>query len=203
MKNIFILVTFLCALALSLQAQNKNQVKRFVLYQVNKYPKIHLTDIYKSCYQDYLGSEHLISSKDVSKQYISKELDNLNKNRTAQNFEKCGLKGNYIRVDLQVINEGLLDIDTLNNWFVESSKMSPHTFQEWVIYWDKIVTIIKSMDLNLPDFEKEQLFIDNLLKNNQYACSHSQEYKAHYDPHYRIISKKILKKKEIKTTNVR
>lgn len=198
MKKKFFLITLFSVLVFSSYAQTKNQVKRFVKVQMTKYPKIHLIDIYKSCYQDFLGSEHLISNKDASKQYISEELDNLNKSRTVQNFEKCGLKGEYIRVDLQVINNGLIDIDTLNNWFVESSKMSPHTFQEWVICWDKILNIIESMDLNLPDFEKEQLFIDNLLKNNKYACSHSQEYKAYYDPHYRIISKKILKKKGIK-----
>ena len=41
---------------LVIQAQS---IERFVNTQLQSYPKSRLLDIYKSCFQDYMGAEHL------------------------------------------------------------------------------------------------------------------------------------------------
>ena len=45
-------------------------IKEFVNQQLKTYPKSRLLDIYKSCFQDYMGAEHLVSDKQRVKAYI-------------------------------------------------------------------------------------------------------------------------------------
>ena len=50
-----------------LSAQN---IQGFVTKQMQTYPKSRLLDIYKSCFQDYMGAEHLVSDRQRVKAYL-------------------------------------------------------------------------------------------------------------------------------------
>ena len=64
-KTIFVVLAMLYAFALSAQ-----DIQGFVIKQMQTYPKSRLLDIYKSCFQDYMGAEHLVSDKQRVKAYI-------------------------------------------------------------------------------------------------------------------------------------
>ena len=49
-------------------------IQEFVNQQLKTYPKSRLLDIYKSCFQDYMGAEHLVSDKQRVKAYLDEEL---------------------------------------------------------------------------------------------------------------------------------
>jgi len=55
-KTIFVVLAMLYAYTLSAQ-----DIQGFVTKQMQTYPKSRLLDIYKSCFQDYMGAEHLVS----------------------------------------------------------------------------------------------------------------------------------------------
>ncbi len=55
-KTIFVVLAMLYAFTLSAQ-----DIHGFVTKQMQTYPKSRLLDIYKSCFQDYMGAEHLVS----------------------------------------------------------------------------------------------------------------------------------------------
>ena len=59
MKKIALLLITLLTTFLS-QAQD---VQSFVNHQLQTYPKSRLLDLYKSCFQDYMGAEHLVSDR--------------------------------------------------------------------------------------------------------------------------------------------
>ncbi len=59
MKKIALLLITLLTTFLS-QAQD---VQSFVNHQLQTYPKSRLLDLYKSCFQDFMGAEHLVSDK--------------------------------------------------------------------------------------------------------------------------------------------
>ena len=40
-----------------------------------QYPMATLQDVYKTCYQDYFGAEHLVKDTASARQYLQKELD--------------------------------------------------------------------------------------------------------------------------------
>ena len=64
MRKLLLSVLLLLSVAVSAQ-----DIEGFVNRQTQIYPKSRLLDIYKSCIQDYMGAEHLIS-EDKALRYI-------------------------------------------------------------------------------------------------------------------------------------
>lgn len=52
--------------------------------------------------------------------------------------------------------------------------------------------VIDAMNLNLPNYSDDKLFIDSMLSAGKYAISHSPEYREAYHPHYRIVERTIF-----------
>ncbi|MBR0452370.1 MAG: hypothetical protein IIX29_00320, partial [Bacteroidales bacterium] len=65
---------------------------------------------------------------------------------------------------------------------------------DWAKEWASIEKIIRSMSLDLPNYEEDALAIEALLAQGYYALHHSKAYNLHYQPHYRLIEKKIFEK---------
>ena len=57
-----ILLSFSLMLSIFASAQD---IQTFVQKQIETYPKSRLLDIYKSCFQDYMGAEHLVSDRQI------------------------------------------------------------------------------------------------------------------------------------------
>jgi len=62
--------------AVSAQENGEDQfsIEGFINRQLQTYPKSRLLDIYKSCFQDYMGAEHLVSDRQSVKAYLDEEL---------------------------------------------------------------------------------------------------------------------------------
>ena len=71
MKQLIILSVILMG-AVSVSAQD---VAGFVGRQMQTYPKSRLLDIYKSCFQDFMGAEHLVTDRQRVKAYLDDELN--------------------------------------------------------------------------------------------------------------------------------
>ncbi|MBR5440515.1 MAG: hypothetical protein IKV37_03025, partial [Prevotella sp.] len=52
----------------------EKKVELFVYKQLSGYPESRLIDLYKSCFQDFMGPEHLISDTQSAKAYLDEEL---------------------------------------------------------------------------------------------------------------------------------
>ena len=88
MKKIaLITISLLCSIVI--QAQG---VKGFVNKQLQTYPQLRLLDLYKSCFQDYMGAEHLVSDRQGVKAYLDEELNTTTLNDLMPwNYEPCGI----------------------------------------------------------------------------------------------------------------
>ena len=188
-KTIFSVLVMLFSLALSAQ-----DIQGFVTKQMQTYPKSRLLDIYKSCFQDYMGAEHLVSDKQRVKAYLDEELQTTSLDDLMPwYYEACGVNGQYVRVSIRAIKENLITEDVLLDAFTRSanSDMRP-TVESWRDRWHKIVGTIDQMELNLPNYQQDRTFIDSILSVGKYAISHSSEYCEAYRPHYRIVEKSIF-----------
>lgn len=175
-----------------------HDMKVFVSCQMTTYPKLHLLDLYKSCFQDYMGAEHLVSDRGRVKAYLDEELNTTGIDDMPQwYYEPCGTKGRFVRVSLRTVKEGLIPEDILIDAFIRSSNVKRPSVKSWKRQWHKMVGTIDSMHLNLPDYDKEKLFIDSILSAGNYAISHSLDYREAYHPHYRIVERGIFER-EIK-----
>ena len=190
MKKIALLLITLLTTFLS-QAQD---VQSFVNRQLQTYPKSRLLDLYKSCFQDYMGAEHLVSDKQRVKVYLDDELKTTSiDDLMPWNYEPCGIDSNYYRVSIRTIKESVISEDLLLDAFIRSANSSRRpSVDEWNERWHKMIGTIDGMQLNLPQYNKDRQFIDSVLSVGKYAISHSPEYREAYRPHYRIVERSIF-----------
>ena len=79
-------------------------IQTFVQKQMETYPKSRLLDIYKSCFQDYMGAEHLVSDRQRVKVYLDEELQSTSLDSLLTwLYEPCGVNGRYVRVSIRAI----------------------------------------------------------------------------------------------------
>ncbi len=191
-------ILFFCAMLFPymLPAQD---IRGFVSRQMETYPESRLLDIYKSCFQDYMGAEHLVSDRQRVKAYLDEELQTTSLDDLMPwYYEPCGVNGQYIRVSIRAIKENLITEDLLLNAFIRSANSEKRpSVESWRDEWHKIISTIDQMEIGLPRLGQDRAFIDSILTVGKYAISHSPEYREAYRPHYRIVEKGIFER-EIK-----
>lgn len=188
-KAVILLITLFTVI--SSQAQD---VQSFVSRQLQTYPKSRLLDLYKSCFQDFMGAEHLVVDHQRIKAYLDEELNSVTLDDLMPwIYEPCGIDSSYYRVSIRAVKEGLISEDMLLDAFICSANSSNRpSVDEWNERWHKMIGTIDGMQLNLPQYNKDRQFIDSVLSVGKYAISHSPEYREAYRPHYRIVERSIF-----------
>ena len=186
--HLFLLFVLICITSCGRAVVDPVAVKEAVSTQLENYPESRLQDLYKSFFQDRFGPGHIIKDRQSALDYILSELasaDTLMGPRT----EPCGWQGNYVRVNLSVIADGLMTAEAMTDALMASAKeVTAEDIEKWKVEWAEIVAIIEKEYPNLPDLAEDKARIDELLASGQYAYHHSAAYNAAYHPHYRIFS---------------
>ncbi len=190
-RSLCILVVLMCSLAIHAQ-----DILGFVNKQLETYPKSRLLDLYKSCFQDYMGAEHLVSDRQRVKAYLDEEIQATTPNELMPwYYEPCGIDSQYVRVSIRAVKDGIITEDLLLDAFIRSANTGKRpTVESWRDKWHKIIGTIEQMDINLPNYQQDREFIDSVLAAGKYAISHSPEYREVYHPHYRIVERGIFER---------
>ena len=169
-------------------------IQSYVGRQLELYPKSRLLDIYKSCFQDFMGAEHLVTDRQSVKVYLEHELELTSLDELLPwYFEPCGTDSCFFRVSLRVVKEGLVPEDLLLDAFIRSANSdSGHSVESWIIRWRQIEAAIDEMNIGLSNYQNDKNFIDSVLAEGRYAISHSPDYREAYRPHYRIVERSIF-----------
>lgn len=193
MNRIFRIVIMIAVTCCSMNVQGQD-VEAFVSELLENYPKARLLDIYKSCFQDCMGAEHLVTDTASARAYLEQEIATTDlASLMPWYYESCGVNGNYVRVSLRGVMEGAFGTDLLLDAFIKSASADERPpVEEWAEQWHQILSIIESMKLNLPCYEQDRQFIEGVLAQGKYAISHSQDYREAYSPHYRIVKREIF-----------
>ncbi len=188
-KVVLFAICLMCSIFVSAQ-----DVQGFVSQQLKTYPKSRLLDIYKSCFQDFLGAEHLVSDRQRVKAYLDEELQTtILDDLMPWYYEPCGIDGRYVRVSIRAIKENIVSEYLLLDAFIRSANSEKRpSVESWRDRWYEIIGTIDQMGLNLPHYQHDREFIDSILNIGKYAISHSPEYREAYRPHYRIIEQGIF-----------
>ena len=172
------------------------EIQGFVNQQLKTYPKSRLLDIYKSCFQDFMGAEHLVSDRQRVEAYLDEELQTTNLDDLMPwYYEPCGIDGQYIRVSIRAVKENKISKELLLDAFIRSAnsdkKPSVESLRD---RWHMIIGTIDQMQLVLPHYQQDREYIDRILSVGKYAISHSPEYREAYRPHYRIVERGIFER---------
>jgi hypothetical protein len=181
------------AIALTSCKETKSeQIRVAVQTQLSLYPKSTLQDLYKNFFQDYFGPGHIVGDTTSAGAYLDSELASFEQ-AAGDYYEPTGHNGNFFRVNLSVIKEGLVSRDVFFDAFIRSvSDIQIITLEEWKGEWQEIDSAIHDMDLPLAGYEQERAKIFSLLEQDKYVMHHSEPFSEAYDPHYRIIRRDIF-----------
>jgi uncharacterized pyridoxamine 5'-phosphate oxidase family protein len=168
-------------------------MREFVNRELGNHPQSRLIDLYKSCFQDFMGPEHLISDRAAVEAYLDRELATpIEGMAVLPYYEPCGPEGRHVRVNLSAVQQGVVSKEALLDAFVRSANAGHPTVKAWQKRWSKMVRNIDHMQLGLPYQAQDRALIDSVLRAGQYALSHSPEYRNAYQPHYRIVERGIF-----------
>ena len=200
-KGLLLSIALIMSIVISAQESGEDQlsIEGFVNRQMQNYPKSRLLDIYKSCFQDYMGAEHLLSDRQRVKAYLDEEMNTTSLDDLMPwYYEPCGIDSSYYRVSIKTIKEGFITEDQLLDAFIRSvnSETRP-SVESWSNRWHMIIGTIDRMKLDMPNYQEDKQLIDSVLSVGKYAISHSPDYREAYHPHYRIVERSIFEK-EIK-----
>ena len=190
-----------------LTACQQHAIKDAIDAQLLQYPESRVTDIYKDFCQDNLGPGHLIPNPESARQYLLSELNEYREDLDSARYDKSQLryiavgdKHNYVRVDLSVVLDGLIDEDTLLDAFVRSANEG-HVLSEkaWIKKWGKVAAVIKRHFPDIPNAEADLAEIESLIDEGNLIMHHSEAFSKAYNPHYRIVASDIFEKDLLKT----
>ena len=202
MRHLFFAIVFPLFLFLGCQpSSEKTAIERLL----RDYPESRVLDIYKSFCQDNLGPGHMIPDARSAKNYLEYELRTFREDLDSARYDAPGImyypvgdKGNYVRVDLSVVLDGLVDQEVYLDAFVRSANEGKRlTEEQWVAKWKEIEKIIRKDFPDIPNSKEDLEMIGSHIDKGELILHHSEAFSKAYNPHYRIIARDIFEK-EIK-----
>ena len=167
-----------------------------LLEQIKNHPNQTLQDVYKSCYQDEYGPGHLISNESSAINSLLQEINTIEKDYTPITlFEQTGIYGNYLRVDLTLVRDGVIPFFVIFRALTISATIGGQKSDEnWSTIWSEIVEEVKKAELKFENFEEDLANLDMISKSEDKVVHHTEMYENIYHPHYRIIEKNAFEK---------
>ena len=179
--------------------------KAAIARQLQDYPESRVQDIYKSFCQDNLGPGHLIPDPQSARNYLESELRTFREDLDSARYDAPGImyypvgdQGNYVRVDLSVVLDGLVGEEAYLDAFVRSANEGMRlTEEQWVAKWKEVAKVIRKDFPDIPGANEDLEMIDSYVQKGNLIMHHSEAFSEAYNPHYRIIARDIFEK-EIK-----
>ena len=172
-----------------------DSIGRAIEYQMEHYPESQYRDVYKNFMQDFFGPGHILTDTAASGRYLRNELAT-DDPFLGPLYEPTGYKGNFYRVNLSLIKDGVVPYDIFFDSFVKSvQEIIPPSGEEWMGRWKMIDGVIKKMGLIFPDEERDRRELNEQFENGDYVVHHSQRYNDSVHFHYRIVSKENFERR--------
>ena len=166
---------------------NDKAIRKMCQYIHNQYPLATLQDIYKTCYQDFFGAEHLMNDTAAARYYINYELEQCKDSDLSlmPKREPTGFRHRFVRINFSNIVDGELTEEQLVIMFINAAGKDNAFSDDWASEWRQIEKI--ALEVN-PDWKDAELQSE-LMKaaEGNYAVRHSEAFRKNYNPHYRIV----------------
>ena len=194
-----LILAFLLPL-LAASACRPSETELAIRHQLIDFPESRAQDFYKSFCQDNLGPEHLIPDPAAAARYLQDELRTYQEDLDSARYDApelqyypVGDQGNYIRVDLSVILDSLIDEKAFLDAFVQSANEGKKASEEeWVQKWQQVALRLRKGQTDIPELDKDLATLDSLMAGGHYIMRHSDAFRDAYHPHYRIIARDIF-----------
>lgn len=180
------------------QCRNSNLIEqyqcRLQMYML-QYPQSQLRDVYKLCFQDYWGLEHLLADSMGAVRYIEYELEHSDSSDWQRPLFCYPLPlNNYVRVDINYVRQGIIPMGTLVSAMLQSAQDETCDIGLWRQRWMSILQLLKQVDPQPQNYDEDLAEIEKLLASGRYASHHSRLFNATYRQHYRIVRRDVFER---------
>ena len=172
---------------LSCGDSNEKNIRQMCQYIHTQYPLATLQDIYKTCYQDFFGAEHLMNDTAAARYYINYELEQCKNTDLSlmPKREPTGFRHRFVRINFSNIVDDELTEEQLVMMFINAAGKDNAFSDDWASEWKLIEKI--ALEVN-PDWQDPELQSElTEAAENKYAVRHSEAFRENYNPHYRIV----------------
>lgn len=160
----------------------------FLLDQCARWPSLRPQDLLKALHQSVFGPGHFVMDQAAGLTLLQKELEALQK---VDGPETEPLDGDFCRVHLRYLKESGLAPKTLFRLFFLSARNRCGNVMEL----EKKLAVLLELDRQgrLPFIPGEMpQAIENWQRQGFPACHHSPEFRAAYNPAYRLIQREFV-----------
>ncbi len=166
-------------------------VKSALLTNALKHAKMRPSDAYKLIYQACFGPGHSISDKEKALNYLKEEYNSVPPRETAPLVEPIGM--GMARINLAALDPNGVDPEKLFAAFVASAETITGDNAEFLQALEVLRDLCRESVFRFDINELEECLCE-YEKAGYPAVSHSPEYKAAYEPAYRVVAEEIFKK---------
>lgn len=181
----------MCWAALACQSGSNQaaRIEQAVREELRLHPAATLQDLYKFFFQGAYGPGHMIPDAAAARRFLEMEL-HASTDFDSVLWQPVGVHGEYVRVNLKLVKEGIIPAEDLLAAFVQSANAaSPPALAEWQKEWQTILAVIAAVAPALPAFAEEKAAVEQKLARGEFVGHHSEGYEQRYHPHYRLVSR--------------
>lgn len=187
MRKIQFLTIFLMAFFM-FSCKNEDKAIRLMCEEIHKnYPLATLQDVYKTCYQDFFGAEHLMNDTAMARKYISYELGQCRDTDMSAmpKREPTGFRHRFTRINFSCLVDGEITEEQLLAMFIDAAGKDNAFSDDWASEWLKIEAMALKVN---PEWADEELQSElRMAAQGRHAVRHSEAFRDNYNPHYRIV----------------
>lgn len=161
------------------------ELEQILRLHAQRYPKMQPCDAVKLIYQNEFGGGHLIRDEEACLQYLRREYAGVQPDPRMPLQESIG--NGMVRVNLAALPPS--DLEALGQSFIRSA--SAHR-GDMASFLAKLSVLQQLTEQGIFAFSGEELaqYLREYEKQGYPAVSHSQTYREHYHPAYRVILEK-------------
>ena len=190
MKRLILLFASLVFILMTSCKNDDRAIREMCLTIHNQYPLATLQDIYKTCYQDFFGAEHLMNDTAAARNYILYELEQCRDTDLSlmPKREPTGFRHRFVRINFSNITDGELTEEQLLTLFIDAAGKDNAFSDDWASEWRKIEKIALEVNPGWKDAELQPEL--DKAAGLKAAVRHSEAFRNNYNPHYRIVRNK-------------
>jgi hypothetical protein len=168
-------------------------MRTLLLNHARRYPAWELTDLYKLLHQAAMGAEHALTNEAGVREWLTRELAELSLDAGAGEplVDPISPDGQLVRVHLRPFAQlGLAPEPLLQAFFRTAREIQPAPEQLVA----SAQTAVQLAQEGLLPFDAEALttFFAERAAQNFPAYHHSDAFRRHYQPAYRVVARALL-----------
>lgn len=170
---------------------DKHRFGEIVRSNISRYPLAQIEDLYKLCHQAALGSEHAVQDTSAAREWLLRELDELDKSTKEPLIDEISADGKIVRVHLRPYLARGEQPESLLQAFVRTANQYQGSTQRLAQYLQIVEQMVENGEIQLQ-LGSLRSFIEEMRAAGYPAVHHSPQYTEAYKPSYRVIARQFL-----------